>query len=82
MARVNRRIALLEQDQPTFGERTPGLGYVAGIAAAGARFDYLIVEFEHQPFDLIGLRAFMRGLVDRIGACGRDGRTRCRLRSA
>jgi hypothetical protein len=31
----------------------PGLGYVARIAAAGTRFDYLIVEFEHQPFDLI-----------------------------
>ncbi len=64
MARVNRLIALLEQDQPTFGERVPGLGYAAGVAAAGTPYDYLIVEFEHQPFDLIGLRAFLRGLVD------------------
>src|SRR5205823_11369548 len=27
-------------------------------------YDYLIVEFEHQPFDVGGLRAFLRGLVD------------------
>ena len=25
--------------------------------------DYLIAECEHHPFDMAGLRAFMRGLV-------------------
>ena len=64
MARVNRLIALLEQDQPTFGERVPDLGYAGGAAAAGPPYDYLSVEFEHQPFDPSGLHAFMRGLVD------------------
>ncbi len=64
MARINRLIALLEQDQPTFGDRVPSLGYEAGVVAAETPYDYLIVEFEHQPFDMGGLRAFMRGLVD------------------
>ncbi len=64
MARVNRLIELLEQDQPTFGARVPALTHEAGVAAARTPYDYLIVEFEHQPFDMIGLRAFMRGLVD------------------
>src|SRR5919107_1211878 len=64
MARVNRLIALLEQDQPTFGERVPVLTHEAGVTAAQTPYDYLIVEFEHHPFDMGGLRAFMRGLVD------------------
>lgn len=64
MARVNRLIELLEQDQPTFGERAPALTHAAGVTAAQTPYDYLIVEFEHQPFDIGGLRAFMRGLVD------------------
>jgi 4-hydroxy-2-oxoheptanedioate aldolase len=34
------------------------------VAAAQTPYDYLIVEFEHHPFDMGGLRAFMKGLVD------------------
>lgn len=34
------------------------------MATAQTTYDYLIVEFEHHPFDMGGLRAFMRGLVD------------------
>jgi 4-hydroxy-2-oxoheptanedioate aldolase len=64
MMRVNRLIELLEQDQPTFGERVPALTHEAGVATAQTSYDYLIVEFEHHPFDMAGLRAFMRGLVD------------------
>jgi 4-hydroxy-2-oxoheptanedioate aldolase len=64
MTRVNRLIELLEQDQPTFGERVPALTHEAGVAAAQTPYDYLIVEFEHHPFDMAGLRTFMRGLVD------------------
>lgn len=63
MARVNRLIELLAQDQPTFGARVPDLTHEAGVAAAQTPYDYLIVEFEHHPFDMVGLRAFMRGLV-------------------
>ena len=64
MARVNRLIELLAQGQPTFGARVPDLTHAAGVSAARTPYDYLIVEFEHEPFDIGALRAFMRGLVD------------------
>ena len=64
MARVNRLIELFEQDQPTFGGGVPALTHEAGVAAAQTPYDYIIVEFEHHPFDMNGLRALMRGLVD------------------
>lgn len=64
MARVNRLIELLEQDQPTFGSSVPALTREAGLATAQTPYDYLIVDFEHHPFDMGGLRAFLRGLVD------------------
>lgn len=64
MTRVNRLIELLEQDQPTFGVRAPALTREAGLKAALTPYDYIIVEFEHHPFDMDGLRAFMQGLVD------------------
>jgi 4-hydroxy-2-oxoheptanedioate aldolase len=64
MARVNRLIDLFEQDQPTFGIGVPSLTHAAGLAAAGTPYDYFIIDFEHHPFDMVGLRAFTRGLVD------------------
>lgn len=64
MPRVNRVIELLERDQPVFAASTPVLTHEAGLAAAGTRADFFIIDFEHHPFDMGGLRAFMRGLVD------------------
>jgi 4-hydroxy-2-oxoheptanedioate aldolase len=64
MPRVNRVIELLEQDQPVFATSTPALTYEAGIAGTGTRADFFIIDFEHHPFDMVGLRAFMRGLAE------------------
>lgn len=64
MARVNRCIELLAQDQPIYYETVREAGYEAGKAAAGTWADYLNYEMEHGPFDIAALRAFMRGLVD------------------
>lgn len=64
MPRVNRAIELLQQDQPIFAENPTALTYEAGLAAAGTRADLFITDFEHHPFDMVALRAFMRGLVD------------------
>jgi 4-hydroxy-2-oxoheptanedioate aldolase len=63
MPRVNRVIELLEQDQPVFATGAPALTYEAGVAAAQTRADFFIIDFEHHPFDVVGLRAFMQGLV-------------------
>ena len=64
MPRVNRVIELLAQDQPVFATGAPALTHEAGVAAARTSADFFIIDFEHHPFDMIGLRAFMRGLVD------------------
>ena len=64
MPRVNRIIELLQQDQPVFATSAPALTREAGVEAAKTRADFFIVDFEHHPFDMAGLRAFMRGLVD------------------
>src|SRR3954462_9420272 len=64
MPRVNRVIELLAQDQPVFATGAPALTHEAGVAAAQTRADFFIIDFEHPPFDMAGLRAFMRGLVD------------------
>lgn len=64
MPRVNRVIELLQQDQPVFATNAPALTHEAGVEAAKTTADFIIIDFEHHPFDMIGLRAFMRGLVD------------------
>jgi 4-hydroxy-2-oxoheptanedioate aldolase len=63
MPRVNRLIELWQQDQPIFGGGVPALTYEAGLEAIGTPFDCFIVDFEHHPFDMTGLRAFMKGMV-------------------
>jgi 4-hydroxy-2-oxoheptanedioate aldolase len=64
MPRVNRVIELLREDQPVFAAGAAALTREAGVEAAQTRADFLIIDFEHNPFDMAGLRAFMRGLVD------------------
>lgn len=63
MPRVNRVIDLLMQDQPVFAGNVGALTHDAGVAAAATRADFFIIDFEHHPFDIVGLRAFMQGLV-------------------
>ena len=67
MARINRALELLAQDQPIYYEHldAPARGsYDAGRAAAGTWADYLSYDTEHAPFAPAELREFMRGLVE------------------
>ncbi len=64
MARVNRCIELLQAGQPIYMDGVPELGYAAGRQQAGTWADYLTIDFEHHPFDIVGLTAFMGGLRD------------------
>ncbi|MCS6859677.1 MAG: aldolase/citrate lyase family protein [Abditibacteriales bacterium] len=64
MPRINRAIELLEQGQPIYYTGAGELSYEGGKHAAQTWADYLLVEMEHSLFDLRGLQAFMRGLVD------------------
>ncbi len=62
--RLNRCIDLLQADHPIYYTHTDELSYENGRQQAETWADFLIVDFEHAPFDVIGLRAFMNGLVD------------------
>ena len=65
--RINRAIELLEADQPIYyvGHHTGHvLTYEQGLEDAGTWADYINVGMEHGAFDMTGLDAYMRGLVD------------------
>ena len=67
MSRINRAIELLEQDQPIYymGNHTGHvLTYEQGVEDAGTWADYINVGMEHGAFDMAGLDAYMKGLVD------------------
>jgi len=63
MPRINRAIELLEQGQPVYCDVVTELSHASGVRLARTWADYLTVDLEHQPFDMPGLHAFMRGLV-------------------
>lgn len=62
--RINRAIALLERGDVLYYTAPGALTYENGLRQAHTWADFLLVEFEHAPFDPVGLAAFMRGLVD------------------
>ncbi|MBM3958542.1 MAG: hypothetical protein FJ314_02040 [SAR202 cluster bacterium] len=64
MARINRCIELLQQGQPIFYTGTPELSYEAGVKMSRTWADFISVDFEHHPFDTVGLTRFMEGLRD------------------
>ena len=64
MPRINKCVELLEQGRTVTVTSAPTLTYEAGLKASQTWCDLLLVEFEHHPFDTVGLRDFMRGVKD------------------
>ena len=62
--RINRCIELLEAGEYLYYTGAGQLTYENGKKQAKTWADFLMADFEHNPFDIIGLRAFMQGLVD------------------
>ena len=62
--RINRVIELLEAGEPVYYTGTGDLTYENGLKQASTWADFLITDFEHHAFDVVGLTAFMKGLVD------------------
>jgi 4-hydroxy-2-oxoheptanedioate aldolase len=65
--RINRAIALLEQDQAIYYDGAHSghvLTHEQGRRDAGTWADYMNVGMEHGAFDMTGLAAYMHGLVD------------------
>ena len=58
----------MEDGQPMYytgGGMGPGVdSYAAGVRSSQTFADAVFVEFEHGGLDLVGLREFLRGLVD------------------
>ena len=64
MIRINKCIELLQQGQDIFTAGAPELTYEAGREMAQTWADMILTDFEHRPFDVVGLMNFMRGLKD------------------
>lgn len=64
MLRLNKAIELLEQDQPVYYTSTAEMTYENGKRMCHTWADYIRLDLEHGPFDLKGVRDFMRGLHD------------------
>ena len=64
MPRINRAIELLESGQPVYYTGAGEISYEGGLAEAATWADFLLIDYEHRPFDMTALREFMRGLVD------------------
>jgi 4-hydroxy-2-oxoheptanedioate aldolase len=65
--RINRAIELLAQDQPLYymgGHTGHVLTYEQGRSDAGTWADYINVGMEHGCFDMTGLEAYLRGLIE------------------
>jgi 4-hydroxy-2-oxoheptanedioate aldolase len=61
---INRVIDLFEAGEPAYYTGTGELTYENGIKQASTWADFMITDFEHHAFDILGLTAFMKGLVD------------------
>ena len=70
MTRINRAIALLERGEPVYYTSTMEFTYENGLAMAGTWADYIRLDLEHGPFDIAGVREFMRGLRDAVRSSG------------
>ena len=62
--RINRVIELIEAGEPVYYTGTGELTYENGLKQVSTWADFLITDFEHYAFDVAGLTAFMKGLVD------------------
>ena len=64
MARINKCIELIEQGHAIFSISAPELTYECGKEMSQTWADMIQYDFEHHPFDTVGLSQFMKGLRD------------------
>jgi len=64
--RINRAIELLASGQPIYYSQisSTDASYEKGKEMASTWADYISMEMEHGAYNITGIRAFMRGLVD------------------
>ena len=64
MVRINKCIELIQQNQAIFAVSAPELTYDCGVEMSQTWADLIQFDFEHHPFDTVGLAQFMKGLRD------------------
>ena len=62
--RINKCIELLEEGEYLYYTGTGPLTYENGKKQAKTWADFLVTDFEHNPFNVVGLHEFFQGLVD------------------
>jgi 4-hydroxy-2-oxoheptanedioate aldolase len=64
-ARLNRVIELFEAGRPAFGVFATNLSVRAGASISGSRLDFIIIDFEHSPYDLTQLQHYLLGMINK-----------------
>ena len=64
MAKINKCIELIKDNQAIFAISAPELTYECGKELSQTWADMIQYDFEHSPFDTVGLSQFMQGLHD------------------
>ena len=64
MVRINKCIELIQENQAIFAVSAPELTYDCGVEMSQTWADLIQFDFEHHPFDTVGLAQFMKGLRD------------------
>ena len=64
MPRTNKMIHVLEQDEIVIFTTAEELDYQSGVEMSKTWADAILVDFEHDPFDTIVLKSFMKGISD------------------
>jgi 4-hydroxy-2-oxoheptanedioate aldolase len=72
--RLNRTIETLEAGHPVFGLATGVFDLTNARSLATSDLDFIIIDMEHQPFDVERLRTFLLGMVD-VGRAVEKGST-------
>lgn len=62
--KLHPSIDLFVQNRPVFVTASGALTYENGRKQAQSWADCLMVDFEHAPFDTLGLQEFIKGLID------------------
>jgi len=64
MTRTNKMIHVLEQDEIVIFTTVEELDYQSGFEMSRTWADVILIDFEHDPFNTVGLKSFMKGISD------------------
>jgi 4-hydroxy-2-oxoheptanedioate aldolase len=63
--RLNKAIALLENDEPAFGLLSFDYSLTNARSLSRSGLDFIIIDMEHAPFDVERIREFLLGMTDK-----------------